>query len=720
MVRLQRCIASVMLTIAALPRIVHPLADERETWDAGGEQQLTDESTFQNVTEEGIHFYTTDNLSLVMDCITAMSKTRKEELFSSQKRKVHFNCETKNGIAHFRSRRAAESEDLLQRDGSSHDLTNIKQLIWGSQISMGKEINPRKVSDSDSESKEVRIHFNMNETGSLNPVPDLTEEEGSATVHKQELTSTAPTDPTFQPLVSPSKIVEIKRALPKRNVKLVNNNLHVSNNPSTRQVEAREVKTPHQIPNVKVPISTAYGNSGIYAREHGGHGHSSGYGHSSDHGHSSGYDHSSGHEISSGYGHSSGYGKGPKYKPTDYKGPAYGPYDFLPEGKAKFSKKVKYGDDPVKESQKAKYNDHYDDKPTAHFGGFGGGGSVGYGHDHGGGGYGSSHGGGGYEGHGHGGGGYGHDHGGSGYGKDHGPGYKDDQGGKGYDNDHGSGGHGNNHGAGGYGHEISSSYGSEYKTPESSYSSEISYHAPSSYDTASPSYSAPTPSYAALAYSDPKPAALYQEPEPSYSPPTPTYPSPAPAPSYVAPEPSYSPPAPTYSAPVHSYEAQAPTYEAPAPTYEAPVPSYEAPVPSYEAPATTYEAPTSGYGGPTSSNNQYEHLDDPYNTYNPHDDVTLPEGGTSSYSREGTHGATDQSSHDFSSGTRHETGRLESSPTVLSRLESKEISNGTNWEHFHFSSEYPMFLKPRGLQPFDDLFSDVSRGFRDKKNRAKR
>ena len=90
-------------------------------------------------------------------------------------------------------------------------------------------------------------------------------------------------------------------------------------------------------------------------------------------------------------------GKPKKVKYGPYKGPNYGPYDLVAPDKSKKGKKSKYGDDPVKETKKGGY---HKEKVTEHFGGFGGGGSVGskakgYGHSHHGGGYG--HGGGGHK-----------------------------------------------------------------------------------------------------------------------------------------------------------------------------------------------------------------------------------------------------------------------------------------------------------------------------------
>ncbi|XP_042882721.1 insulin receptor substrate 4-like [Penaeus japonicus] len=645
----------------------------------------------------GLHFYTHDNVSVVMNCIMAMNAAYRHELVASKWEKVLYTCQTRNGSAHFRSRRAAAEPkgpglDTADPEAPRAHSWEPRKLPEGE----GDDAAEEELSHPTLENLGIRLRRSRYDSGSSRRVLD----PSHAGQRPQEPTTTL----TRIPLPPPA---EERRGRRKGDETRLEPNPSGGRDPygtlSGDGAQERDYKAP------------SHGYKGP------SHGHK---------GPSHGYDH-----------------KAPSYKPIPYKGPSYGPYDFQPKGKAKFSKKGKYGDDPVAESQKSKYNRPYYDEPQSYFGGFGGGGTVGYkghgggggygkghgggggggygkGHGGGGGGYGKGHGGGGGgygKGHGGGGGGYGKGHGGGGggYGKGHGGGgggYGKGHGGGGgsYGKGHGGGGggYGKGHGGGGggdgYGHQYSVQYHeSDYKSPsykgqDTSYG--FTEDSPT-YDYKEPSYEAPAPSYEA-------PAPSYEAPAPSYE---------APAPSYVAPAPSYEAPAPSYEAPAPTYAAPAPSYVAPAPSYEAPAPSYEAPAPTYAAPAPTYAAPSTSYKGP-SSGISYETLDDPYNTYNPHDDVGLKKG-EDSYSQLRTAntgqptyiGVTEM----LSTNPYESTGEARLVITTRQpkggdgRRESSRDSTLHTQPSNPFPSAYPTNLKPDNLRPFDNIFANFDEVFDD-------
>ncbi|XP_069976000.1 uncharacterized protein [Penaeus vannamei] len=614
----------------------------------------------------GLHFYTHDNMSVVMDCIMAMNAAYRHELLASKWEKVLYTCQTRSGSAHFRSRRAAADPVMQGTDVAALETPGTS--VWESRKfpTGGGEAAEEELSHPTLDTLGIRLRRSRYDSDSGRRRPDPSQRS-----HQEPKPPLARTQP------------------------------HLPSEERGGQRKGDESK-------LEPPVTQGwddYGDlSGVVAQERdykaSSHGHK---------GPSHSYDH-----------------KAPSYKPIPYKGPSYGPYDFQPKGKAKFSKKGKYGDDPVAESQKSKYNRPYYDEPQSYFGGFGGGGTVGYKAHGGGGGYGKGHGGGGGgggygkghgggggggygKGHGGGGGGYGKGHGGGGgYGKGHGGGggYGKGHGGGGggYGKGHGGGGgggYGKGHGGDGYGHQYSVQYHeSEYKVPsykgqDTSYG--FTEDSPT-YDYKEPSYEAPAPSYEA-------PAPSYEAPAPSYE---------APAPSYEAPAPSYEAPAPSYEAPAPSYEAPAPSYEAPAPSYEAPAPSYEAPAPSYAAPVSGYDSPSTSYKGP-SSGISYEVLDDPYNTYNAHDDVSLKkvedsyshlraaEGGRPAYI-----GVTEM----LSTNPYESAGEARTVITTRQPKGEGVRGEGPRGTALHsqpsnpFPSAYPTNLKPQNLRPFDNIFGN--------------
>ncbi|XP_047484168.1 hornerin-like [Penaeus chinensis] len=651
----------------------------------------------------GLHFYTHDNVSVVMDCIMAMNAAYRHELLASKWEKVLYTCQTRDGSAHFRSRRAAPDPNVYGTVEAAPEALGAN--VWESRKfpTEGGEAAEEELSHPTLDTLGIRLRRSRYDSGSGRRRPDPS--HTSPQEHRSLLTRIQPRLPS----------------------------------------EERRGQRKGDETNLEPPVTQGRDNydtlPGVEAQERDYKAPSHGYkGQSHDHkGPSHGYDH-----------------KAPSYKPIPYKGPSYGPYDFQPKGKATFSKKGKYGDDPVAESQKSKYNRPYYDEPQSYFGGFGGGGTSGYkGHGGGGGGYGKGHGGGGGgygKGHGGGGGGYGKGHGGGGgggygkghgggggggygkghgggggYGKGHGGGGgggygKGHGGGGGYGKGHGGGGgggygkghvgggggYGKGHGGDGYGHQYSVQYHeSDYKVPsykgqDTSYG--FTEDSPT-YDYSEQSYEAPAPSYEA-------PASSYEAPAPSYEAPAPSYE--APAPSYEAPAPSYEAPAPSYEAPAPSYEAPAPSYEAPAPSYEAPAPSYEAPAPSYEAPTSNYDSPYTSHKGP-SSGISYEVLDDPYNTYNAHDDVSLKkvedsyshlrtaDGGRPAYI-----GVTEM----LSTNPYESVGEARTVITTRQPKGEGVRGEGPRGTALHsqpsnpFPSAYPTNLKPQNLRPFDNIFGN--------------
>ncbi|XP_037798850.1 uncharacterized protein LOC119593895 [Penaeus monodon] len=502
----------------------------------------------------GLHFYTHDNVSVVMDCIIAMNAAYRHELLASKWEKVLYTCQTRDGSAHFRSRRAAPDPNVHRADETAPEARGAN--FWESKKFSpgGGEAAEEELNHPTLDTLGIRLRRSRYDSGSGRSRPSYT----------------SPQEPR-------SLLTRIQPRLPS---------------------EERRGQRKGDETKLELPVTQGRDNygtlPGVEAQERDYKAPSHGYkGPSHDYkGPSHGYDH-----------------KAPSYKPIPYKGPSYGPYDFQPKGKAKFSKKGKYGDDPVAESQKSKYNRPYYDEPQAYFGGFGGGGTVGY----------KGHGGG----------------GGGGYGKGHGG---------------GGGGYGKGHGGDGYGHQYSVQYHeSEYKVPS------------------------------------------YKGQDTSYG---------------------FTEDSPTYDYTEQSYEAPAPSYEAPAPSYEAPAPSYAAPASNYDSPYTSYKGPSSGIS--------YEVLDDPYNTYNAHDDVSLKKV-EDSYSQlrtaDGGRPALIGVTEMLSTNPYESVGEARTVITTKQPKGEGVKGEGPRGTALHsqpsnpFPSAYPTNLKPQNLRPFDNIFGNFDDAF---------
>ncbi|ROT74526.1 hypothetical protein C7M84_006970 [Penaeus vannamei] len=264
----------------------------------------------------GLHFYTHDNMSVVMDCIMAMNAAYRHELLASKWEKVLYTCQTRSGSAHFRSRRAAADPVMQGTDVAALETPGTS--VWESRKfpTGGGEAAEEELSHPTLDTLGIRLRRSRYDSDSGRRRPDPSQRS-----HQEPKPPLARTQP------------------------------HLPSEERGGQRKGDESK-------LEPPVTQGwddYGDlSGVVAQERdykaSSHGHK---------GPSHSYDH-----------------KAPSYKPIPYKGPSYGPYDFQPKGKAKFSKKGKYGDDPVAESQKSKYNRPYYDEPQSYFGGFGGGGTL--------------------------------------------------------------------------------------------------------------------------------------------------------------------------------------------------------------------------------------------------------------------------------------------------------------------------------------------------------
>ncbi|XP_053635271.1 uncharacterized protein [Cherax quadricarinatus] len=661
---------------------------------------------------QGLHFLTTNNISLVMECINAMNSARKHELFSHQVKKVLLSCQNRNNVGHLRSRRAAAAT-----------ITTTTTTTAATAAAATAAAAATTTTTAATAAAPAGYHGR-----------DRTAREASAkdtSISSRILSSHSPRRPQGPP-VSSSTLQRPRSTLT-----------------SSKKEDISRTGTETEPTKARAPVGAAQPSQNIatssytslYAREHGG-----------------------GHK-----GPVYGY-KGPSYYPAPYKGPAYSPYDFQPKGYAKFNKKVKYGDDPVKESQKAKYHAGYEDQPQAYFGGFGGGGTAGYqsggggygggghggggyGGDHGGGSYGGDHGGGGYGGD-HGGGGYGGDHGGGGYGGDHkgssygdgghggGGGYGNDHGGGGgYDGDHGGGGYGGggddhggggydsgdhggggyggggddhggggydggDHGGGGYGggdHGGGSHGGGGYGDDHGGGHGKINYqHSVQYYESDNKT---PTTGHK-------EPTSVYTEGSPSYAY-KPTMGTDYKAPTYEALTQNYN--APSYETQIQSYNSPKPSYGTPKPSYEAPKSGYTASPANYKAPSTGYSVPSAAYISPPASYKpkgpqiEYEVLDDPYNTYNPKDDVNL--------SRENSHRRQSSVAGGIPLRKRPDTGIIDT-PGAIGTTVFKQSKNNVNGNKGRTEAvavvNSPGNDPPKNLNAFANLFADFDNVFEER------
>nr|XP_045603858.1 interleukin enhancer-binding factor 3-like [Procambarus clarkii] len=663
---------STIITVMLVATVANSLVANKLSTESGAsdeavlqvELSLDDHSVVQPNSSPknrvGLHFVTRDNISLVMECINAMNSAKKRELFSSQEQKVLLSCQTKNSFAHLRSRRGApDSAESASSNGTDSEWKSRDETDREPQINNAKRVEADEPTHSIPESPNTPSTFKA--PSSLHP----------------------PRRPQGPP-VAPSTLQHTRLAAARS---AAPGDLNVDNNGNNEAATfvggAAEASrnSPVVLPLApRLRQSSSTSESTVYAREHGGHSH--------------------GYKAQS-------YHKGPSYYPAPYKGPAYSPYDFQPKGYAKFNKKVKYGDDPVKESQKAKYHVGYEDQPQSYFGGFGGGGTVGY---SGGGGYGGGHGGGGHGGGGHGGGhggsGYGSGHDSGGYGSNHNSGGDHGSGGGSYGGDHGGGhgggsSYGGDHGGGGGDH--GGGYGKVNPEQSAQYYTSDYKAANTDYKAASSDYKTPT-----YGYTENSPAYGQNIPAPDSNAPSPTYDTFAQfhgtqTQSYEAAAPTYAGQTTSYEAPTPSYEELKPGYETPTSSYNAQNSKYEAPNANYETPNPSYIAPAINYKGylspptefkPSGPQIQYEILDDPFNTYNTKTDASLLKG--SSYNRRTSEAA------------RY---------TNLPRESSDNVGDFGKTEAtlaFDVPATYPTDQRTTGPTPFGNLFAGFDEVFEDR------
>nr|XP_027215314.1 uncharacterized protein LOC113808178 [Penaeus vannamei] len=573
----------------------------------------------------GLHFYTHDNMSVVMDCIMAMNAAYRHELLASKWEKVLYTCQTRSGSAHFRSRRAAADPVMQGTDVAALETPGTS--VWESRKfpTGGGEAAEEELSHPTLDTLGIRLRRSRYDSDSGRRRPDPSQRS-----HQEPKPPLARTQP------------------------------HLPSEERGGQRKGDESK-------LEPPVTQGwddYGDlSGVVAQERdykaSSHGHK---------GPSHSYDH-----------------KAPSYKPIPYKGPSYGPYDFQPKGKAKFSKKGKYGDDPVAESQKSKYNRPYYDEPQSYFGGFGGGGTVGYKAHGGGGGYGKGHGGGG---------------GGGGYGK--GQEEEEEAMARAMEEEEGlwrpeelwqggGGGYGKGHMARAMeeeGEEAMARAMEETDTATNTVSSTTNRNIKSqvikvrTQATDLPRI-LPRMIIRNQATKPRRPLTKLQRPlmKPR-------------RPLTKLQRPLMKPGALTSS-----------SYEAPAPLTKLQRPLM--PVSGYDSPSTSYKGPSSGIS--------YEVLDDPYNTYNAHDDVSLKkvedsyshlraaEGGRPAYI-----GVTEM----LSTNPYESAGEARTVITTRQPKGEGVRGEGPRGTALHsqpsnpFPSAYPTNLKPQNLRPFDNIFGN--------------
>ncbi|KAG7169974.1 DNA-directed RNA polymerase II subunit RPB1-like 18, partial [Homarus americanus] len=583
---------------------------------------------------QGLHFYTSENLTLVMECINALNTAKKHELFSKRGKKLLLSCQ-KHGIAHSRSRRDTDSDpgtSMTESKGEEEEESktdNEEDDVW----------EPHKEKEeAEKELDSVGFRLTRQPNSGTNPGDEISDDgdAGKTTNRSSPVTQTSKL-PRGPPITSSTALRSrrLPAATARENTDSPDDD---ADEDDDEDIAGSDTAASYDSPSVVSPEAEAEAredttsSTSVYGREHGGHGGGhggggyghgggghggggggghggghggggyghgggghgggGGYGHGGGgggHGGGGGYGHGGGgHGGGGGYGHGGGggYNKGPTYYPAPYKGPAYSPYELQAKGKAKFSKKVKYGDDP--------------DSPTYEF---------------------------------------------------------------------------------------------KAATP--------------AYEVLNTDYKAPEPSYKA--------------PNPSYQPQTQSYDAPSyevPKSSYEAMALSYDPPSPSYEPPASSYDPPAPSYYPPTSSYDPPAPSYYPPTSSYESTTSSYKAPTSSYISPISDYKPvgpvmtYEFLDDPYNTYNPKDDVSLPkEDDSYSKLRSGEGILLNERS---SSGSIKEPQKDIKRPVFARKGgEGEDIETTTSSLGFP-SSRYPTNLSPQNLNPFANLFAEFDDVFEER------